>query len=84
MSKNIEQELKEMLIERLFLKLSPADIENDQNLMEKYGIDSVSVMEMAVGIEELYDISFADGGFNLANFKSIDNMSKFIRSKQGQ
>jgi acyl carrier protein len=82
MSENIEQQLKEMLVERLFLKISPEDIEDDKNLMENYGIDSVSVMEMAVGIEELYGVSFADGGFNLNNFRSIENMAAFIRSKQ--
>jgi pimeloyl-ACP methyl ester carboxylesterase len=43
MSRNIENELKEMLVERLFLQYAPGEIEDDKNLMETYGIDSVMV-----------------------------------------
>jgi len=82
MSENLEQELKEMLVERLFLKIAPEDIENDKNLMTDYGIDSVSVMEMAVGMEELYGVTFDDGEFHLKHFESIDSMAAFVRSKQ--
>ena len=77
----VKQELKEMLIERLFLSMTPEEIENDKNLMDEYGIDSVSIMEMAVGLEEMYGISFADGGFKLDYFKTIDSMATLVESK---
>lgn len=82
MSENLELELKEMLIERLFLKMQPDDIENDKNLMNDYGIDSVCVMEMVVGLEEMYGITFEPGEFKLDYFQSIKNMADFVRSKQ--
>lgn len=82
MGANIEQELKEMLVERLFLKLKPEDIEDEKNLMTNYGIDSVSVMEMVVGLEELYGITFEPGEFKLEYFASIKSMADFVRSKQ--
>lgn len=82
MSENIELQLKEMLIERLFLKLKPEDIEDDKDLMNTYGIDSVSIMEMVVGLEELYGITFEPGEFKLDYFQSIKSMADFVRSKQ--
>lgn len=82
MSANIEQELKEMIIERLFLKFTPDEIENDKSLMEDYGIDSFSIMEIVVGLEELYGIKFEPGEFQLSLFKSIDSIAEFVRSKQ--
>ena len=78
---NVKQELKEMLIDRLFLSLTPEEIESDKNLMDEYGIDSVSIMEMAVGLEERYGISFADGGFKLDYFKTIDSMAALVERK---
>ena len=82
MSENIEKELKEMIVERLFLKIAAEDIENDKGLMETYGIDSFSIMEIVVGLEELYGIKFAPGEFQLSLFKTIDSIAGFVRSKQ--
>lgn len=78
----LEQQLKEMLIERLFLSLSPDEIENDKNLMENYDIDSISVMEMAVGLEEEFGIQADGSSFQLSNFSSIDNMAAYVRQHQ--
>jgi len=82
MNKNIKHELKEMIIERLFLKMTPEDIENDKGLIDTYGIDSFSIMEIVVGLEELYGITFSPGEFKLSYFKTIDSITEFIESKQ--
>jgi acyl carrier protein len=82
MSESIEQQLKEMIVERLFLKISPDDIEDDKGLMEVYGIDSFSIMEIVVGLEELYGIKFAPGEFKLSYFKTIASIAAFVRSKK--
>lgn len=82
MSDSIERELKEMLVERLFLKLKPEEIDAEKNLMTTYGIDSVSVMEMVVGLEEQYGVTFDPGEFKIETFQSIRNMAEFVRSKQ--
>ena len=81
MAKNIEQELKEMLVERLFLKITPEEIDSEKNLMSEYGIDSVSILEMVVGIEELYDVRLEPGEFKLEYFETIKNMAEFVGSK---
>lgn len=78
----LEERLKEILVERLFLQIAPTDIESSKNLMDNYGVDSVSVMEMAVGMEEEFGVSFEGMEFNLAHFQSIDSMAAFVRSKQ--
>ena len=78
----LEKKLKEMLVERLFLQIAPTDIENDKNLMDSYGVDSVAVMEMAVGMEEEFGVSFEGMEFNMAHFQSIDAMARYVRSKQ--
>ena len=34
----LEQTIKELMVERLFLKVSPAEIGDEEPLMEKYGL----------------------------------------------
>lgn len=82
MDENIEQQLKEMIVERLFLKIKPEDIENDKGLIDTYGIDSFSIMEIVVGLEELYGIAIKPGEFKLSNFKTVGSIAALVRSRR--
>ena len=64
MPASVEDTLRGMMVERLFLSLNPADLDLDANLMETYGIDSVQVSELVVGTEAAFGISFEDDDFN--------------------
>ena len=79
---NIEMELKKMIVERLFLKIKPEEMENDKSLIDDYGIDSFSIMEIVVGLEELYGVAIKPGEFKLANFKTIASIAEFVRSRK--
>ena len=46
-----------------------------------HDIDSVMIMEAAVGLEELFGISLADGDFQLSHFMTIHAMAAYVRSK---
>jgi acyl carrier protein len=82
MSDSIEKQLKEMIVERLFLKITPEEIEDDKGLMDTYGIDSFSIMEIVVGLEELFGVTFEPGEFKLTYFKTVASIAEFVRSKQ--
>ncbi|HBC86275.1 MAG TPA: hypothetical protein DCZ94_04900 [Lentisphaeria bacterium] len=82
MDDNIEQEIKKMIVERLFLKITPEEMENDKGLIDVYGIDSFSIMEIVVGLEELYGITFKPGEFKLSYFKTVGSIAEFVRSKK--
>ncbi|HCE43426.1 MAG TPA: acyl carrier protein [Lentisphaeria bacterium] len=82
MDENIEQQIKEMIVERLFLKIKPQDMENDKGLIDVYGIDSFNIMEIVVGLEELYGITIKPGEFKLSNFKTVGTIAEFVRSKK--
>ena len=49
----LKQELREMIVERLFLKCEPGDIKDADDLMEVHNVDSVNVFEIVVGLEEV-------------------------------
>jgi len=79
--KSIEQQIKEIIVERLFLKIQPEDIKDDDALMEKLGVDSVSVFEIVVGLEEVFGISFEDDEFQIEKFQDVASIAANVREK---
>lgn len=82
--KTIEEQLKEMIVERLFLSVAPSDIADDDTLMEKFEIDSVRLFEIVIGLEEVFDISLEDDEFSVERFETVKAISDLVREKQGQ
>ncbi len=77
----IEARLKEMIVERLFLKVQPEEIPADASLMDTYGVDSVSLLELVVGLEEAFGIRLEDGDFNVQNFATVAALRAFVKDR---
>ncbi|MFP4058352.1 MAG: acyl carrier protein [Candidatus Brocadiia bacterium] len=82
--KRIEDQLKEMIVERLFLSVDPQEIADDDILMEKFEIDSVRLFEIVIGLEEVFDISLEDDEFSIERFESVKAIADLVREKLGQ
>lgn len=79
----LESRVKKMIVERLFMKIAPEEIEDNKSLVNDYGVDSVSLFELVVGIEEEFGIRIGDDEFDIKHFVTVAALSKFIRSKMG-
>ena len=77
----IEARLKSMLVERLHLKVCPSEIQSEASLREAYGIDSVSLLELVVGLEEAFGVRIEDGDFNVQNFVTVNALRTFVRAR---
>ncbi|MBQ9431293.1 MAG: acyl carrier protein [Kiritimatiellae bacterium] len=77
----IEQKLKEMIVERLFLQVAPADMDTDASLVDTYGIDSVCLLELVVGLEDAFGIVIEDSDFDVRNFISVAALRDFVKSR---
>ncbi len=77
----IESRLKNMIVDRLFLKVKPEEIPTGVSLMDAYGVDSVSLLELVVGLEEAFGIQVEDGDFNLKNFSTVAALRDFVRAR---
>jgi acyl carrier protein len=77
----IEAKLKEMIVERLFLKVAPVDIQTDASLINTYGVDSVCLLELVVGLEEAFGVIIEDGDFDVRNFISVAALRDFIKAR---
>ncbi len=77
----LKTRLKKMIVERLFLPVSPLEIADDAPLMETYSIDSVALFELVVGLEDEFGISLEDADFQISAFQSVDAMAAFVAQK---
>ena len=81
MAESIEDRLKQMIVDRLFLKIEPRAIEDKKSLIDDYGVDSVSLLELVVGLEEEFDIAVDDSEFKVENFETVSALADFVRAK---
>lgn len=56
------------------------DIPLDDDLFQ-YGIDSLNIMKVILGIEEKYDIVFDDEELNIENFITINAICHTVEGK---
>lgn len=84
MADTVENRLKKMIVERLFMKVAPEDIEEDKSLIDTYGVDSVSLLELVVGIEEEFGVSVEDDDFAVEHFETVTALAAFVREKGGK
>ena len=49
--------------------------------METYGIDSVALFELVVGLEEEFDIELDDTDFSVEAFHDVNSIARLVKSK---
>ncbi|MCX7591545.1 MAG: acyl carrier protein [Kiritimatiellae bacterium] len=81
MTESLENRLKRMMVERLFLRVQPEEIDESKSLITHYGVDSVSLLELVVGLEEEFGISVEDREFDVAHFETVNALAAFVRQK---
>lgn len=74
-------EIKQMLVDRLYLRLRPEDIPDDAPLQETLGIGSVELFELVVGLEDDYGITFEEDEFRLSLFRNVNSIAAFVHKK---
>ena len=81
MSDRIEDRLKTMIVERLMLKATPNDIGDEDDLIKKWGVESVQLMEIVIGLEEVFGLQLGDDEFSIKKFKTVKNIAEVVRGK---
>ena len=77
----LEDSLKELIVERLFLEIEPATIETDAPLSE-YGVDSFLLLELIVAIEERTGVTFEQADINADTLRSVASLAALVRTKR--
>ena len=77
----IEQSLKELIVERLFLEIAPDEIDTETALTE-YGVDSFLLLELIVAIEEMFEVKFEQADITVETLRSVAALVELIKAKQ--
>lgn len=74
----IAASVRKMIVERLMMKVQPQEIGLEDDLMKKWDADSVKLMEIVIGLEEIFGISVADEDFGKGNFLTVKAIVAFV------
>lgn len=77
----LKAQIKQMIVERLFLDVASSEMTDTAPLMETYGIDSVALFELVVGLEEEFDIELDDTDFSVDAFHDVNAIARLVQSK---
>ena len=80
---DLKPRIKNLIVERLFLEVTPESIGDADNLMDTLGVDSVALFELVVGLEDEFGIQMEDVDFQIDKFRSVDSIAEFVESKGG-
>ena len=78
--KSLELQLKELIVERLFLEIDADQIGDDTPLTD-YGVDSFLLLELIVALEEVFDVKFDQSDITAEVLKTVSSMAALVRSK---
>jgi len=79
--REIESRLRNMIVDRLFLTVDPADIPAEASLADEFGVDSVNLLELVVGLEEEFGLELDGGDFNATHFGTFAALLEFVVSR---
>ena len=79
---DLNLQIKKMIVERLFLNVTPGEIADDAPLMETFGIDSVALFELVVGLEDEFGVAMEDADFQVSTFQTVDSIAAFVEAKR--
>ncbi len=80
---SIEVQVKELIVELLFLRdVTADDIGNDDVIEETLGVDSVQLFQIVAGLEEAFGIRFGDEDFDATRFRTVKAVADVVREKQ--
>ena len=82
MSKRLEDRIKEMIVERLFLEVEPSEIGDEDNLMETLDLDSIRLFEISIGLEAEFEVDLSQQEFDIENFSTVKKLADNVRSLQ--
>ena len=84
MTMDIRTQLKDMIIEELYLEdVTPDGIDSAAPLFgEGLGLDSLDALQLAVAVEERFGVRINDEAEGRSAFASIDALAKFIEERR--
>ena len=80
-NERIEDRIKTMIVDRLMLNAKPAEVGDEDDLITKWNVESVQLMEIVIGLEEVFGLQLGDEEFSIKKFRTVKNIAEVVRGK---
>lgn len=77
-----EEKLRKYILETYLFTTDDSALANDDSFLDKGIIDSTGILELVMFLEEEFGLAVADEELLPENLDSINNLVKFVASKQ--
>jgi acyl carrier protein len=78
---NIETQIREYLSQFLLFSDDAFEYSDDDSFLESGIVDSMAVMELAMFVEEKFNVAVDDQEITPENFDSVSRLANYVRSK---
>ena len=79
MSIKLEDQIKQLVVDRLFLNIDPDSIGDEDDLMKIFDLDSIRRFEISIGIEMEFDLDLSEVDFDIENFTTIKRLAELVK-----
>lgn len=80
---SITTNIRRYILQNLLFSDNDADLANDASLLDAGIVDSTSVLEIILHIEETWGLHVKPSDMLPQNFDSVDNIAAFVQRMQG-
>jgi acyl carrier protein len=82
-STELKRQIKLMLVENLMLKISPAEVADDQPLFGPggLGLDSVDALQLVVALDKNYGLKLSDTEVARKTMQTVNTIAAAIESR---
>jgi acyl carrier protein len=79
----LKEQIKSLMVENLMLKVTAAEIGDDQALFGpgSLGLDSVDALQLVVALDKTYGLKIADPAAAKQILQSVNTISEAVRQK---
>jgi acyl carrier protein len=83
-STELKRQIKQMLVDNLMLKISAAEIGDDQPLFGpgSLGLDSVDALQLVVALEKNYGLKLSDAEVARKTMQTVNAIAAAVREHQ--
>jgi acyl carrier protein len=82
----LNEQIKNLMVENLMLKISPTEIRDDQPLFgpDSLGLDSVDALQLVVALDKSFGLKIADPNAAKEILQSVNTISAAVERKQAE
>jgi len=80
---SIENAIRRYILENFLFTDDEEQLQNEASFLEEGIVDSTGVLELVMFVEETFGFVVEDEEIVPENFDSVDQLSRYVRSKRG-